>query len=139
MTNILCGVISLLMLAIDYLVLLLTHSYAMAFLVGLIQPFSSTIIYLYYCKKYMSAFSVRIFIMRTYLPLSMIALCTYYVCSYLSGIIRSEFFSLCVVIVTSTLLISGSSLAFVVDSQTRMRLWHFAKRKLGIGGVTYTN
>ena len=42
MTNILCGVISILMLGIDYLVLLWTHSYVMAFLGGLIQPFSST-------------------------------------------------------------------------------------------------
>lgn len=139
MTNILCGVISLLMLGIDYLVLLLTHSYTMAFLVGLIQPFSSTLIYLYYCKKYMVAFSVRTFIMHTYLPLSMIALFTYYVCRYLSGSIHSELLSLCVVFATSTLIISVSSLAFVVDSQTRVRLWHFAKRKLGIGGVTYTN
>ena len=139
MTNILCGVISLLMLGVDYLVLLLTHSYAMTFLVGVIQPFSSTIIYLYYCKKYMATFSVRTFIMHTYLPLSMIALFTYYVCSYVSGAIDGELLSLCVVFATSTLLISVSSLAFVVDSQTRMRLWNFAKRKLGRGGVTYKN
>lgn len=139
MTNILCGIISLLTLGIDYLVLLFTHSYAMAFLVGLIQPISSTIIYLYYCKKYMEAFSVRTFIIRTYLPLSMIALFTFYVCSYLSGVIHSEFLGLFVVIATSTLLITVSSLAFVVDGQARMRMWNFAKRKLGISGVTYTS
>lgn len=139
MTNILCGVISILMLGIDYLVLLWTHSYVMAFLVGLIQPFSSTIIYLYYCKKYMVSFRVRAFIMRIYLPLALIAVFTYYVCSYLSGLINNELLGLCVVFATSTLLISVSSLTFVIDTHVRLKMWHFAKRKLGIGGVTNTN
>lgn len=77
--------------------------------------------------------------MRIYLPLALIAVFTYYVCSYLSGLINNELLGLCVVFATSTLLISVSSLTFVIDTHVRLKMWHFAKRKLGIGGVTNTN
>lgn len=130
--NVWCGSINILMLGIDYVVFVLTHSYTIVFWVGLLHPFSSTILYLYYCEQYMPVFHIRDFILRTYMPLFVIAVITYYVCREISKGIQNELVGFSAVVFVSTLLISIASFAFVIDKYMRIRFLAFAKRKLGI-------
>ena len=111
-------------------VMKLTHSYVWAYIVGLVCCPLSTIVYLVILKRLIPSFSVRAFIIKTYLPLFITALANYSLAYFISGLVNKPLVSFLLITIICTIFVVAVAYFFIFDKNVREQVKIFVNSKV---------
>ncbi|WP_455062208.1 polysaccharide biosynthesis protein [Prevotella fusca] len=117
--NIFCSLEYLLSVAITYLIVFWTHSYVYAFMFNLITSLIACGIFLWVLKHEIECFSVYDYVVHTVFAVTLLGGITFGVVSFIDSSFQSDIWSLVIITLISTILITMLSFYFVLDSSSR--------------------
>lgn len=128
--NIALSILYIFSLFITYVILKLTHSYLLSYSIGILSAPASTIIYVVILKKLVPEFRVGVFFLKTYIPMTVVAVSSLLLAWLLSNVGLNQLLSFLLVAVACTSFVCFSVYFCVLDAHAREIFMNFVSSKL---------
>lgn len=120
--NICCSMVYFLQLLLIYIVLRQTHSYVVVFAIGVVPPILTGLLYIFMLQHLQPSFRALKFLMKTYIPLLLIAGLSYWSSRAIGTMVNNEWLRVLCVGVSSVVLTGGMYYMVVMPFRVRKEI-----------------